>query len=292
MRVAFLTYDQMPALCADDRLALPALGARGIEVVPWVWDGPTPGPVDAVVMRSCWDYHEKTDAFFRFLDILVAQGTFLWNPAPVLRWNVDKAYLRDLDARGARVPRTLWVPRGDAPRLDDLLKEHALEEVIIKPRLSLSAVDTFRSARARASADQARFEALARRKALLVQEFLPEIEQGEISLIFFGGRFSHAVRKTPAPGDFRVQAEHGGSRQRIEPRPEWIAESERILATLPEPLLYARVDVVERAGDLFWMELELVDPELFLALDPEAPPRFAAAIEAACRPCIGAGARR
>lgn len=286
MRIAFLTYDRKPALDADDRLALPALSARGIEVVPWVWDGPPPGPVDAAIMRSCWDYHEKTAAFFRFLDTLVAQRTLLWNPAPVLRWNVDKAYLRDLIARGARVPRTLWVPRGEAPRLDKLLEEHALYEVIIKPQISLSAVDTFRSARARASADQARFEALARHKALLVQEFLPEIELGELSLIFLGGRFSHAVRKTPAPGDFRVQADHGGRRQRIEPRPEWIAEAERILATVPEPLLYARVDVVERAGDLFWMELELVDPELFLAFDPDAPARFAEVIEAACRPCL------
>jgi glutathione synthase/RimK-type ligase-like ATP-grasp enzyme len=283
MRVAFLTSDRHPDLCADDRIALPALRARGIEVIPWVWDGAPPTPVDAAVVRSCWDYHEKTPAFLEFIDTLGAAGTPLHNPAPVVRWNVDKGYLRDLAARGARVPRTAWVRRGAAPGLADLLAEHALDEVVIKPSVSLSAVDTFRSSRAQAAADQPRFEALARRKALLVQELVPEIVRGELSLVFFGRLFSHAVRKTPAPGDFRVQYDHGGSRARVEPRAEWIEEVDGVLATIPGPLLYARADVVEREGQLFWMELELIDPELFFALAPEASGRFA---EAIARPCL------
>lgn len=283
MRIAFLTHDRDPALAADDRLALPALRARGVEVVPWVWDGAPPGPVDAAVVRSCWDYHEKTAAFLGFVDGLAAGGVRLFNPAEVVRWNIDKIYLRDLAARGARVPRAAWVPRGEAPSLEQILEEHALDQVVIKPRVSLSAVDTLRSSRASAARDQPRFAALARAKALIVQEFLPEIARGEVSLVFLGGRFSYAVRKTPAPGDFRVQADHGGARARVEPPAAWIAEVERVLAAAPGPLLYARADVVERRGELWWMELELIDPELFFALAPEATARFADALVAALR---------
>lgn len=282
MRLAFLTCSRFADLSPDDRLAIPALRARGIDIVPWVWDAAPPGPVDAVMLRSCWDYYERPQAFLRFIDDLSSRGLPVYNPAPIVRWNMDKAYLRDIAARDVHVPRTLWIDRGDAPNLAALLDAHDLDEVVIKPRVSLSAVDTWRSSRARAAADQARFAALTRDKALLVQAFLPEIADGEISLLFFAGRFSHAVRKTPAPGDFRVQSDHGGTRALVDPHPSWIAEAERVLASLATPLLYARVDVVPRAGQLVWMELELIDPELFFTLAPEAPTRLAEALASIC----------
>ncbi len=143
--------------------------------------------------------------------------------------------------------------------------------------VSLSAFDTFRASRRSAPSEEARFAALVAKKAVLVQKLVPEIAHGEVSLVFLGGHFSHAVRKTPAPGDFRVHAEHGGTRVRIEADDAWVAEAVHVMSHLP-PLLYARVDVVETGEGLVWMELEAIDPELFLPFEPEAPRRFAAAV--------------
>jgi len=280
MRIAFLTCSRQPALYVDDHAARAALEARGVAVVPWVWDGPEVGPVDAAVVRSCWDYHEKLDAFLAFVFGLEARGVRLYNPAATVRWNVDKGYLRDLAARGATIPKTAWLAAGAGVRLAAVLDEHGLDEVVVKPRVSLSAVDTFRASRATAASLEGAFASLSLRKALLVQEFVPEIARGETSLVYLGGRYSHAVRKTPAAGDFRVQSDHGGTLERVEPPAAWIAETGRVLGALPE-LLYARADVVESDRGLAWMELEAVDAELFFQRDDGAAARFAEALLAA-----------
>jgi len=280
MRIAFLTCSREAELYPDDHGARAALEAAGAHVVPWVWDGPDVGAVDVAIVRSCWDYYEKLDAFLAFIDGIAARGVRVFNPPSVIRWNVDKAYLRDLAAHGAHVPRTAWVEAGDRTPLAELLEANGLDEVVVKPRVSLSAVDTFRASRKSAAAVEARFASLSARKALLVQEFVPGVAHGEVSLVYLGGRYSHAVRKTPAAGDFRVQSDHGGIHERIEPDAAWVAEADRVIGALPS-LLYARVDVIASDGRLAWMELEAVDPELFFTRDAAAADRFAEALDVA-----------
>ena len=154
--------------------------------------------------------------------------------------------------------------------------------MVLKPQISLSAFGTFRASLATADALQERFDMLTAERAMMVQTFLPEvISQGELSFVFLGGRHSHTVRKLPRSGDFRVQKDHGGSRELVEAAPALVVEAERMLAAAGAPLLYARVDVVETAGGLVLMELEAIDPELLLGFMPGAPERFAEAIVAA-----------
>ncbi|MFT3776339.1 MAG: hypothetical protein QM820_64160 [Minicystis sp.] len=281
-RIAFTTCAAVPHLSRDDHLAVAALQDLGIEVVPWIWEAPEPPGIAAVVHRSCWDYHEKAAAFRAWLDALERRGIPSLNAVPAVRWNLDKRYLRDLAARGVPIPKSLWIEAGSRVALPALLHEHALDEVVVKPQISLSAFGTFRTSRAAAAEAKQRFAALLAERDMMVQAFLPAIVSGgELSFVFFAGRHSHTVRKRPAPGDFRVQQDHGGSRALVTTSPALVAEAERVLAATGQPLLYARVDAVETDAGLVLMELEAIDPELFLAMDPAAPARFAEAIATA-----------
>jgi glutathione synthase/RimK-type ligase-like ATP-grasp enzyme len=282
VRVAFTTCAGVPDLSGDDRLALAPLRDLGVEVVPWIWEAPAPPGITAVVHRSCWDYHEKPAAFLAWLDALEASEVLSLNAVPAVRWNLDKRYLRDLAGRGVAIAETAWIAAGERVDLAALLCARGLDEVVIKPQISLSAFATWRASRASAAAAQAPLDARLRARARMVQAFLPEvIEHGELSFVFLGGRYSHTVRKRPRSGDFRVQQDHGGSRALVDVPAALIAEAAQMLAAAGTPLLYARVDAVETPAGLVLMELEAIDPELFLALAPEAPGRFAAAIAAA-----------
>jgi glutathione synthase/RimK-type ligase-like ATP-grasp enzyme len=279
-RIAFSTCRSVPLLSLDDQLAIGPLLEHGIEVVPWIWDDPAPPPdVDAVVHRSCWDYHHRPEAFRAWLDVLAASGLPSFNSPSITAWNLDKRYLRDLAARGVTIPETIWLPRGERVDLAALLRDHDLDEVVLKPQISLSAFATFRASRADVATAQTQLDTLLAERAMMVQPFLPEITAGgELSFLFFGGELSHAVRKVPRSGDFRVQQDHGGSRSLVAATPAQIAAAARVLAAAQSPLLFARIDVVETARGLVLMELEAIDPELFLAFDPAAPGRFAAAV--------------
>jgi glutathione synthase/RimK-type ligase-like ATP-grasp enzyme len=281
--IAFVTSSEDPDLTPDDRLALAPLEELGTRVVPRVWDDVLPHaePLDGIVLRSCWDSHLKPERFSSWLGGLAHGAPPVWNPVDVAAWNVDKKYLLALEAEGVAIPRTARIPRGTADvdrALEAILDELASHEyVVIKPSVSLNGHDTFLVCPR--DRDHARRIVGAIRGDALVQEFLPEIrESGEISFVFFDGRFSHAIVKLPAANDFRVQVEHGGRRAPIDPPHALVVQAEEILARIDTRLLYARVDGVVRGGRLVLMELELIDPMLFLGWSEGAPGRFAKAV--------------
>lgn len=281
LRVGFATWAGAPAGTADDLLAVAPLARRGIAVVPFDWQGPQPADLDAIVLRSCWNYHLEEAGFRAWLDRLAAGRVPVLNPVPVARWNLHKGYLRELTAQGVRLPATVWVERAAPGSLAALLHAHDLDHVVVKPVVSGTAYRTWRTSRARAAADEAAFAALVADAGVLVQAFVPEVlEAGEVSLVFFRGEFSHAVRKRPCAGDFRVQSDFGGTREPVQPSRRLLAQAEDVLANVAGELLYARVDGIEVDGALVLMELEVLDPELYLIQDPAAPDRFAAALAA------------
>lgn len=248
MLIGLVTWRGLPELAADDRLLRDALVRRGAAVRAVAWDDPDADwrSFDAIVVRSTWDYHKRLDEFRAWLDRM--DGLPLWNPPPVLRWNTHKSYLLDLESRGIAIVPTLFVPRGSS--------------FIVKPAVSATA---FRTERHETDVD------------LLVQPFVPEIvADGELSFIFLGRRFSHAVRKRAGSGDFRVQTEFGGSAEPFSPPQDLIEQAARIAGTLGEQWLYARIDCVVRDGRLLLMELEATEPSLFL--DEDSAERFADAI--------------
>lgn len=281
MHIAFVTYRALPQLSEDDRLAVAELRQQGATVESAVWDSPLVDwqGYDAVVIRSTWDYTERAGDFEEWLAHLEHKGVPLWNPAPLVRWNMDKRYLLDLEDRGVATVPTLVIDRGSDVTLAEVAVETGWEEMVFKPSVSASAARTARVRTGEAASHETAFAALVASRDMLVQPFVPEIvSHGEWSLLFFGGEYSHAVRKRTGTGDFRVQRELGGSLKSDVPRAALIAQAESIVDHLPGQWLFARVDACERDGQLLLMELELIEPDLFLAYHPAAARRFASAV--------------
>jgi hypothetical protein len=283
-RVALATYRDLPQLNEDDRLLQSALGALGIDAAPAVWDSAEErwGDYQAVLVRSCWDYHRRLDEFLAWVAVLEQAGPAVWNPVPLLRWNSHKRYLRDVAARGVPVVPTRWLGRGEQVGLAALLAELGWNDAVVKPAVSASAFGTWRTSPATAAGDQARLDRLISDGDVMVQPLVAAVAApGEWSLVFLGGQFSHAVLKRPAAGDYRVQWEFGGSAVSAAPGAHLIAAAERALAAAPGEPLYARVDGVEEGGELVLMELELIEPHLFFGWSTAAAARLAAALRAA-----------
>lgn len=280
MNIGFATSAAYPLLTNDDRPLIDCLRDAGSTGRPLVWDDPSAPwtECDAVVLRSTWDYHHRPQAFAAWLDHLDRLGVPLWNPTRLVRWNMHKRYLRDLAASGIRIPETVWLDQGDAPPLAEVLGAHGWTTAIVKPAISASATDTFLAARDSA-ADGARHADLLTRADVLVQEVVPEvIADGEWSLVFLGGAYSHATMKRPRAGDFRVQVELGGSAAPADAPVAVIQAARRVADGLPGPWLYARVDGVMTARGFVLMEVECIEPHLFLSHAPGAHRRFTDAL--------------
>lgn len=268
----FVTYD------ADVVVPLATLG-WGVDFVPWRADTNW-ATYDAVVIRSPWDYQAAPDAFLDVLGAIDASPARLENPLGVVRWNLRKTYLRDLDAAGVRTVPTLWERGLPPPRLAALLDDWG--EVVVKPVVGANADDTFRL-RPGDARRQAEATATFVGREAMAQPFVPAVvDEGEFSVFAFGGAVSHAILKTPAVGDFRVQEEHGGRIRAVAPEPALLRLADAALAAVPhpEPLLYARVDAVRMPdGGFALMELELIEPSLYFPYAPGSAGRFARALD-------------
>jgi glutathione synthase/RimK-type ligase-like ATP-grasp enzyme len=286
IKVAFVTYAELPLLYEDDRLAADLLRGRGVEVEPVLWDAAevTWEEFDAVILRSCWEYHLRTEEFLDWIALMEQRAVRLWNPPDVVRNNADKHYLRRLAAEGVRVAPTVWLERGDDFDLAGILAQQGWSQAVIKPIISMSAYGTWITTPSRAAADEPKVRELLSRSGVMVQRFVPEVRtSGEWSFVFFMKEYSHAVLKMPKPGDFRVQRDFGGHLAVSDPPRGLIERAREIIRGMKGPLLYARVDGVEVNGELILMELELIDPVLFLGHSPGAACRFADAVERLAR---------
>jgi glutathione synthase/RimK-type ligase-like ATP-grasp enzyme len=247
-----------------------ALRGAGVEV-DWVaWDDPA---VDwssyrAAWIRGTWDYTDRYPEFLAWADHVDAVGE-LWNPAAVVRWNSHKSYLLDFAERGVSVVPSVLVP-ADSPRsVEAVLAEQGWSEAVAKPAVSAGARGTVRLTLGSPANDALIAEARAHGD-VLVQPFVAEVATGETSIMVIDGHASHAVRKIPAPGDFRVQFHHGGTEVAHEPTAAERDLAARALDAAGADLLYARVDMVTPEGAVpQLMELELIEPYLFLAVAPE-----------------------
>ncbi len=287
IRVALITAEVARHLDQDLPLLAAALGEIGLDPSIVAWDDPR---VDwasfaIAVVRSPWDYCDRRDEFLAFAD-RVSREVPLANPAPVLRWNTDKHYLRELAAAGVPVTPTRFVEPGEPPDLG------FDGEVVVKPAISAGAKDTQRYAPAAHDAARAHVAALTRAgRTAMVQPYLARVDtQGETALLHFDGAFSHAIRKGPILRPDRVLVEGLYIAEDLEPRTPTAADhavAERAIACVPAdaPLLYARVDLVPGPdGEPLLLELEIAEPSVFLAYDDGAAQRMAEAIARRARP--------
>jgi hypothetical protein len=274
--IAFLSLEDPTGYVIDEDVALPTLEAAGfaVETVPWTqqtdWSR-----FEAAVIRSTWDYQQQPARFLEVLEA-VSAATHLANPLEVVRWNIDKIYLKELEAAGVPVVPTAWDP--DLDDLGPILDRLETRELILKPSISANADHTYRVPEGRVP-EGAR-EALAGR-TVLAQPFLETIlDEGEHSLFYFAGELSHAVNKRPKPRDFRVQEEHGGIITSVSPDDALRAAGDRVIAALPHPVLYARVDLVQHRGEQLLIEVELIEPALYFRTHEDAPANFTRALQA------------
>jgi glutathione synthase/RimK-type ligase-like ATP-grasp enzyme len=275
--VGFATDGEQGAFTRDDALGAAALERRGVRVRSVVWSGPLDPEIDVVLLRSTWDYHLRLPDFLGWIGGLEARGIPLWNLPDTVRRNVDKRYLDVLAARGVPVVPLRQLERGSRTALRAVLEGAGWAEAVVKPAVSGGGWRTWRTRGE--PADEDRFAEQLAMADCLVQPFVREVvDAGEWSLIFFDGAFSHAVVKRPASGDFRVQEQFGGTTRAAAAPPALIEQARGILTLAGERTLYARVDGVVRDGQLQLLELELVEPSLFLDVVPAAADRFADAV--------------
>jgi glutathione synthase/RimK-type ligase-like ATP-grasp enzyme len=271
MQVTLLTpdasYEQFRSVW-EARIALyvDLLKPHDIEIVPAAWTDAR--PIRPAWAQLAWGYHLQPARW----DALLAawpDDVPLVNAPALLRWNSDKRYLDELARAGVPVVPTRFVALADEAALAEARAEFGMDELVVKPRISASAAGTTRAG----PGDRAPHLADA-----MIQPFIASVQdQGELSTFFFGGEQGHAVRKVAATGDFRVQREYGGAFTPAEPDADQLAVAQAALAATPGLPLYARVDLVrDAAGQPRLMELELVEPDLYLDLAPDAGAGFAA----------------
>lgn len=255
-----------------------ALAATGAEIEPIVWSEPFDAArYDLILPLVAWGYHKHFDRWMGVLDRLQREGARVRNPLSLLRWNSDKQYLAELYEKGVPVVPTEVADPLDDASLEQIREHFGCTELVVKPPVSASAYLTF------PIADGEPIPKSVRGRRMMVQPWLESITtSGEWSLLFFDGVLSHALSKVPVAGDFRVQPEHGGIIHSCE-APEGAEEvALAALAAAPAPALYARVDlVVGNCGTLQVIELELIEPALWLDRSPDASRLFADAVRRA-----------
>lgn len=278
-QLALVTSAVYADIHPDDAGLVAALRGHGIEPVACVWNDPTVDwtRFDALLVRTTWDYFRYYDKFLAWYDQVETLGLPIANELPLLRWNSNKRYLLDLAARDVAIIPTV-LARGDA--LAEALAAMTGQDVVIKPTVSGGAWHTMRG-RVGEAAFAELLAALPRDLDYLVQPFMPEIvAEGEWSLMFFDGHYSHAVLKKPSVGDYRVQTDFGGSAAVTEPDPVILAAARRALEVVAalgyRDQAYVRVDGVMTRDGFRLMELEFIEPFLHFAAYPPAAEMFAA----------------
>lgn len=281
MNIAFVTSAAHPDLTPDDQIAVAQLEKRRARVAAAIWNDPSVdwAAFDAIIVRSTWDYHHRAAEFRAWIDALDTAGAPMWNPPAVLRWNMEKTYLRDLERAGVSIVPTEWLEKGTSPDLGGLLAERGWMDAVVKPVISAAATRTWRVSHDTVLDVGVQFAESLDAGDVMVQPFIPEIQtRGEWSLMFIDGDFSHAVRKMPTEGDFRVQTGFGGRSITDQPDGEVIRAARRVLDVAPSPWLYARVDGIETDAGFVLLELEMLEPALFFSHTTSGAARFAEAV--------------
>ena len=279
-KIAYLTMDDMGDFVTDFHLSIVPMKELGwhVETVPWRsqvdWS-----EFDAVYICTPWDYPEYPR---QFLDVLVsidASRALLINDLSLVRWTLEKTYLRDVERGGSTIVPSTWHDGFESVNIANLFAEHRSERIVIKPTVGANAKDTFVLTDPVGAEQLRELRQVFANRAFLVQPFIENIQrEGEFSLFFFNGEYSHAIQKTPKAGDFRVQEEHGADISPLRP-PDTLLETASALFAQIKPLpTYGRGDWVRDADDRFLlMELELIEPSLYLRTDRGAAARVARA---------------
>ena len=282
-RCAYLTMRDTEGWAIDADLAFPKMADLGwqVDAIPWRTADADWGRYDAVYIGVPWDYPQDPERFMTLLEEIDRSTALLVNDLALVRWSVAKTYRRDLEKRGAAIVPSLWHDAMSPAVLSAAFESHRTDRIIVKPVVSTNATDTYRLTRERAEALEEELETTFRDRPFVVQPFIESIlNEGEYSLFYFNRELSHATRKVPRAGDFRVQEEHGADLTSLEPGQALVDTGNHVIELVEPMPMYARADFVRGPdGRFLVMELELIEPSLYLRMDSQAPARFAEAFD-------------
>ncbi len=265
MKLAIATCQKQPDLFETERPLIALFHTHGISAEPVIWNNPAVEwqNYNGVLIRSVWDYHLHAAEFDSWLNMLEAKNIYTLNPVAAVRKNQNKLYLRQLEQSGIEIVPTVFIEKTNRLNLS-AIENKGWQKMVIKPAVSANAYHTRLFEAKDLPAIEKEFSSMASECELLVQPFMPEVNEfGEISMLFFNRQYSHSVLKVPKPGDFRVQAEFGGLTTSFEADTKLIETGEKIISCIKGDILYARVDGIIKDGTFLLMELELIEPFLF-----------------------------
>jgi len=278
MKIALVTYQDKGAYHAinvsnEDDLLINYLHDKGLIITKEIWNDSAVKweDYDVAIIKSPWDYFDHISDFYAWLQHMESLNIRLLNPVDTLKWNADKRYLNDIKSAGLNITPTEFLSSSSELELSSYFSTYDCEQIIVKPAVSGGSKNTFKLTKDNFESNLPLIKQLIEKETFIVQPFLKEIEtDGEMSFLFFGGKFSHAVLKKAAAGDFRVQATFGGTVHPQNPSPDIILKAKAYVNQFAKDCLYARVDTATINEELVLMELELIEPFLFLDTNTNA----------------------
>ena len=266
----------------EDQLVVEALKRKGLRVFRTNWDNSKFdwSTTNDILFRTTWDYFDRYGEFEPWLE-KVSHLTNLINPADLIKWNIDKFYMSDLEQKGIAIPPTIFIEKETPKSLSEIVGESDWDEFILKPAISGAARHTYRFLKDKISPEAIEaFNSLNPNERFLLQEYQSKITtKGEVAFMVFGGEFSHAILKKAKSGDFRVQDDFGGTVHHYQASAKEIDFVEKTIATIEPTPIYARVDVMwDNNNNLCLGELEMIEPELWFRYQPFSADRLAETI--------------
>ena len=276
-RCAFLSMDSLEDFFSYDQMLFEPLKTVGwlAEEVSWRKPDVDWNNYDAVVIRTTWDYQDDVEGFMACLQRIEASSAQLQNSLKIVEWNISKSYLKDLQNQGINIVPTLWFDSFSLSEIQAGFDYFDSPQLVIKPLISANADHTYRLTPESLVQQADDLKAIFASREFMLQPFLNGIvDEGEYSLFYFAGHYSHSILKQPESGDFRVQEEHGGRLSSIQPCEDMLTTARHSLAALPEDVLYARIDLVRHKKEIVVIEIELIEPSLYFNMDADSPQRF------------------
>jgi glutathione synthase/RimK-type ligase-like ATP-grasp enzyme len=276
-RCAFLSMDSLEGFFSYDQMLFEPLKAVGwlAEEVSWRKPDVDWNDYDAVVIRTTWDYQHSVEEFMMCLQRIEDSSAQLQNSMKIVEWNISKNYLQDLQNQGINIVPTLWFDSFSLAELQAGFSHFDTPQIVLKPLISAGADHTYRLTLENLNEQADELKAVFAQREFMLQPFLTGIvDEGEYSLFYFAGQYSHSILKQPQSDDFRVQEEHGGQLKSIQPSEDMLTAARHSLAALPEDVLYARIDLVRHKNEFAVIEIELIEPSLYFNMDAGSPQRF------------------
>lgn len=287
MQIAYITYENVGKYTSsvedEDHILLSFLKGKGLRITEETWSDPNIdwSVYEYAIIKTTWDYIDKFEEWNTWLNKIEQLEIKLLNPVAVVKWNSDKHYLHDIDKAGLVVTPTRYCEQNTKPQLTDFFKTFNKSELVIKPTVSGGSKNTFRFNAENVAEIQVQIHELLKEEAFMLQPYLEEIvTDGEWSFLFFNGNYSHSLLKKAKSGDFRVQHYLGGTIHPQNPTEQQIATAKQYVDQFAKSCLYARVDGVMVNGKFNLMELELIDPFLFLFTNPSSYENYDQALTA------------